>query len=219
LISAPLEDDSLSAAPPETPDWLPALAPFIERDDLSVELKTPITLITGRRIDAVPSVFLRFPRWTGEPFLDDFGKKAAGMIDLDGEHLFAELAVLRLLEKDGWAGRWVNTYSGRGEVWKYLTEWKDVPRDEQRNRPLEEAEPRQLLARIAGMNKPKRYAGCWDTFAWRGSDFAFMECKRTTPKAKDLVTVEQEDWLRSALYVGDPRVTLRSFCFVQWDYR
>jgi len=209
----------MTISPSERPVWYNALSPYIERDDIVVDLKTPINLATGKVIRSVPAVFMRFPRWTGAPFVDDFGKKAAAMIDLDGEHLFAELAVLRLLERDGWSGRWVNTYSGGGEVWKYLTEWKDVPRAEQRNRPLEEAEPRQLLARIAGLNKPARYAGCWDTFAWRGSDFAFLECKRTTSRSKDTTRPEQENWLRSALYTGDSRVSLRSFCFVQWDYQ
>jgi len=201
------------------PAWYPALAPYIERDGGSVELKTPITPITGQSIHAVPAVFMRFPRWTGEPFVDDFGKKSGALIDLNGEHLFAEIAILRLLEAEGWSGRWVNTYSGRGEVWKYLTEWKDVPRAEQRNRPIEEAEPRQLLARIAALNRPARYAGCWDIFAWRDSDVAFFECKRTAPKSTDQVKAEQENWLRSALYTGDPRLNLQSFCFVQWDYQ
>lgn len=200
------------------PAWLPSLRPYVELDNLRVPLKTPIHMPSGQMIHDVPSVFMRFPRWTGPAFVDDFAKKAGGMIELDGEHLFAEIAVLRLLEKDGWSGRWVNTYSGRGEVWKYLTDWRDVPRDEQKHRPIEDPEPRQLLARIAGMNKPARYAGCWDTFAWRGADFAFLECKRTTPTAKNTVKKEQEDWLRSTLYVGDRRVTLNSFCFVQWDY-
>ena len=202
-----------------TPAWLEALPPYVERDDLRIELKVPVTMPSGRMILDVPSVFMRFPRWTGEAFADDFGKKASGMIDLDGEHLFPELAVLRLLERHGWSGRWVNTYSGKGEVWKYLTEWRDVPRAEQRNRVIEDAEPRQLLARVAGLNKPARYAGCWDVYAWRGSEFVFLQCKRGAPKAGDVVKKEQEDWLRSALYLGDSRLTLASFCFVQWDYR
>jgi hypothetical protein len=195
-----------------------AFAPVVERE-FRVELKLPITLPAGRMIHDVPGVFLRFPRWAGAPFVDDLGKKASGMIDLNGEHLFPELAVLRLLENDGWAGRWVNTSGAGAEVWKYLTEWKDVPRDEQRNRGIEDSEPRQLLARIAAFNKPRRYKGCWDVFAWRASEFAFVECKRTTPKAKDVISKEKEEWLRSALYVGDRRVSENSFCFVQWDYR
>jgi hypothetical protein len=70
---------------------LPALAPYIERDDFRVQLKTPIHMPSGKIIADVPGIFMRFPKWSGEPFVDDFGKKAAGMVELDGEHTFAEL--------------------------------------------------------------------------------------------------------------------------------
>jgi hypothetical protein len=199
------------------PTWKSALAPLVE-SEFRVELNVPVTRPAGRMIHDVAAVFLRLPRWTGAPFADDFGKKSAAMVELEGEHLFAELAVLRLLEKEGWSGRWVNTYGGGGEVWKFLTEWKDVPRSEQRSRPIEESQPRQLLARIAGFNKPRRYRGCWDVFAWRGEEFAFFECKRTAPKYKDVVSKEQEEWLRSALYIADLELSEDSFCFIQWDY-
>src|SRR5690606_3515472 len=143
----------------------------------------------------VGGVSMRFPRWTGEPFIDAFGKKASGMIEIGGEHLFAELAVLRLLPNDGWGGRWADTWSARGESWPCLTEWREVPRSAQRRRPIEDPDPRQLLARIAGLNKPARYKGCWDTFAWKGSDFAFLQCRRKAPKSGDVLNREQEDWL------------------------
>ena len=204
---------SLQSISFSNPAWISAFAPFAERD-FRVELAVPITMPAGRMIHDVPGVFVRLPRWKGTPFQDDFGKKSAAMVELDGEHVLAELAVLRILEKEGWTGRWVNT-SGR-EVWKYLTEWKDVPRAEQRNRPIEDADPRQVLARIAGFNKPRRYKGCWDVFAWRDSEFAFVECKRPTGKSKDVISKEKLEWLRSTLYVGG--ISEESFCFVQWDY-
>jgi hypothetical protein len=169
-------------------------------------------------IHDVAGMLLRFPRWDGPPFADDLGKKSAAMIQLAGEHLFAELAVLRLLQADGWEGRWVHTYGGHGEVSMYLTDWADVARAEQRTRPIHDPEPRQLLARIAAFNKPRRYRGCWDVFAWRGAEAAFFECKRTSPRAVDEVSADQEEWLRSALFIGDPRVTLDSFCVAHWDY-
>ena len=198
--------------------WMSSLAPYVEQD-IRVELKVPITLPAGRMIHDVPGIFMRFPRWGGAPFVDDFGKKSAAMVELDGEHLFAELAVLRILEKDGWQGRWVNTYGGGGEVWKFLAEWQDVPRAEQKTRPIHDDAPRQLLARIAGFNKPRRYKGAWDVFAWRDSDFVFMQCKRTAPNDKDVLGKDQQEWFRSALYVGNDEVSERSFCFVQWDYK
>lgn len=200
------------------PAWTSAFRPYIERE-LRVELQTPIRFPAGRVINDVPGVFVRFPMWRGQPFVDDFSRKSAAMIELNGEHLFAELAVLRLLQSDGWDGRWVNTYSGGGEVWKYLTDWEDVPRAEQKTRPISDSEPRQLLARVAGFNKPRRYKGCWSVFAWRSSQVAFVECKRTTSKSKDVVNKEQEEWLRSALFLGDPRMTVDAFCFLQWDYQ
>jgi len=207
-----------ASAPGVVPPWTSAFRGYAERD-FRVELRTPIHFPGGRVIQDVAGVFLRLPMWRGEPFRDDFGKKSAAMIELAGEHLFAELAVLRLMQADGWEGRWVNTYSGGGEVWKYLTEWQDAPRAEQRTRPIHDSEARQLLARIAAFNKPRRYKGCWDTYCWRSGEVAFLERKRTAPTYADVVSKEQEEWLRSALFIGDPRVSLDSFCFVQWDYQ
>ena len=195
-----------------------ALRPCIERDDLRVALKTPIHMPSGRIIPDVPAVFMRFPKWSGAPFSDDFGKKAAGLVELDGEHMFAELAVLRLLEKDGWSGRWVNTQGGKGEVWKYLTRWDDLPRDQQRTRNIEDEEPRRVLARIAS-NRRKRYAGCWDVYAWRDGQFAFLDTRRGPPGPRDEVKADQVDWLHTALLFGDERIKLDSFAVVSWDYR
>ena len=200
---------------PATP-WLEPLLPFAERTDYRVPLRVPVHMPSGRMIHDVAGVFLRLPRWTGEPFADDFGKKAAGMVALEGEHLFAEVAVLRLLERGGWDGRWVSTYGAKGEVWKYLTRWDDVPREEQRNRNIEEAEPRQVLARIASSRK-KRYAGCWDIYAWRGDDFAFLQTRRGAP-GRDEVKADQADWLHMALLFGDERITADSFALVNWEY-
>jgi hypothetical protein len=201
---------------PGNPAWISAFAPYTERT-FRVELKVPITMPAGRMIHDVPGVSVKFPAWTGAPFVDDLGSKSSAMIEVDGEHLFVELAVLRLLERDGWTARWVNTQGAGKEVWKFLTDWKDAPREEQRNRPIEDAEPRQLLARIAGFNKPRRYKGCWDVFAWRGDEFAFVQCKRASAKS-DLIGKDELEWLRSTLYVGDRRTSEESFCVVQWDF-
>jgi hypothetical protein len=199
------------------PAWLGALEPRLERADHRVPLKTPIHHLTGRMVQDVAGAFLRLPRWEGPPFADDLGRRAGAMIEMDGEHVMAEVAVLRLLERAGWEGRWVNTVGGKGEVWKFLTRWDDVPREEQRNRVIEQDEPRRVLARIAS-RAAKRYAGSWDVYAWRGDDFCFLQVKRGAPSERDAVAGPQIDWLHTALLLSDPRVRRESFGFVSWDF-
>ncbi len=161
--------------------------------------------------------FVRLPRRHAAPFADDLGRKAGAMAELDGEPLLAEIAVLRLLERDGWAGRWVYTVGGGGEVSKFLTRWDDVPRDQQRNRIIEEEEPRRLLGRIAA-RAAKRYAGCWDVYAWRGDDACFLQVKRGVPKPADTVPAAQIDWLHTALLLGDGRISRDGFGVVNWEF-
>jgi hypothetical protein len=199
------------------PAWLEALAPHVERSDFRVPLVRPIHLMSGRTVQDVAGVFLRLPRWQGTPFQDDFGKKAGAMVALDGEHLMAELAVLRLLQAQGWDGRWVSTYSAKGEVWKYLVRWDDVARDQQRTRNIEEESPRRLLATIASRAR-KRYKGCWDVFGWRDPAAAFLQLRSGPPRPGDEVKEEQVDWMHTALLLADPRLTVDSFAFVNWDY-
>jgi len=197
--------------------WYSALSPYVERDDLTVTLAHPFLRPTGERVGEIPSVFMRFPMWRGAPFADDFGKKSAAMVDLDGEHLFAELAILRLLERDGWEGRWIYT-TGSGEVSKYLYTWRDVPRQEQPNRPIQNDAARALLYAIADRSG-NRYGGCWGVFAWRENSFAFFEAKRqASPKDKEKLKPAQEAWVRAALSLREQHMSARDFVFVQWDY-
>ena len=199
-----------------TAAWFSALAPYVERDDLSVALTNPFLRPTGERVDSVPSVFVRFPMWRGAAFSDDMGKKTAAMIDLDGEHLFPELAVLRLLERDGWEGRWIHT-SSSGEITKYITDWRDVSRQEQRSRPIQHDGARALLYGIADRSG-NRYGGCWSLFAWRENSYAFFETKRQNPKDKEKLKPAQEAWVRAALSLREQLMSHRDFALVQWDY-
>jgi len=197
--------------------WFSALAPYVERDDPLVELARPFLRPTGERVDSVPSVFMRFPLWRGAPFTDDLGKKTAAMIDLDGEHVFAELAILRLLERDGWEGRWIHA-TGSGEISRYISEWRDVPRAEQKSRPIQHDGARALLYAIADRSG-NRYGGCWSLFAWRGDSYAFFETKRQGPKDKEKLKPAQEAWVRAALSLKQQAMAARDFALVQWEYR
>jgi hypothetical protein len=200
-----------------TAPWFSALASYIERDDLAVELANPFLTPNGERVAELPSVFMRFPMWRGAPFVDDLGKKTAAMIDLDGEHLFPELAILRLLERDGWEGRWIHTTS-KGEISTYLTDWKDVPRQEQRSRPIQHDGARAVLYAIADRSG-NRYGGAWSVFAWRENRYAFFEAKRQNAKDKEKLKPAQAAWVRAALSLRQQFMAATDFALVQWDYR
>jgi hypothetical protein len=200
------------------PAWAPALSPSLG-EIIRVPLATPIHTRIGDPIMDVAGAVVRFARWTGPAFADDLGKKAAAFVELQGEHLFPELAVLRLLEREGWEGRWVITSGGaHGEIWKLLSRWLDVPRAEQKHVPIEDASARQLLAGIAHANKPARYAGCWNVFAWRGSEYLFLECKRASGPKIDPLKAKQVEWMRMALASQPGVLRPDSFCVVHWDY-
>jgi hypothetical protein len=198
--------------------WYTALAPYVERRDLAVQLTRPVNHRATGLVAEIPSLFMRFPLWRGPAFVDDFGKKSAAMVDLEGEHVFAEIAVLRLLQREGWDGRWVNTYGGHGQIWKLLTDWADLPRKEQRTQPITDGPARELLSRIAASTSEGGFTGCWDIYAWKGIERVFIECKRQSPRYRDRVKPEQEEWVRAALSLEHPQLTPASFCFVQWDY-
>ncbi len=200
------------------PAWAPAFAPFL-REVIRVPLATHIHTRLGDPVQDVAGAVLRLPHWSGPAFVDDLGKKAAAFVELDGQHLFAELAVLRLLEREGWEGRWVITTGGaHGEISKLLTRWQDVPRADQKHAPIEDAAARQLLTGIAHANKPARFAGCWSVFAWRGGAYLFLECRRASGSKIDPVKAKQVEWMRMALASQPGILRPDSFCVVQWDY-
>ena len=205
----------------DLPAWRKAFESTIEVDDLPTPLRSPIQLESGEVITQAPGCFLRFDYWNREPIEHDFGKGKSAMTDLWGEHLFGEIAILRLLEMDGWSGRWVNNYGGS----KFLTSWDpDGPNKDQTHVPIEEQEARELLARVFCKNGQK-YGGCWDIFAWKDRQYLFAEAKAqrkeraSSPRYGDLPTENQGKWLKTALDLEDPQLELSSFVFVQWDYR
>ncbi len=202
----------------QQPAWAPALSPVI-REIIRVPLATHIHTRLGDPIPDVAGVVVRFAQWAGPAFVDDLGKKAGAMVELDGEHLFPELAVLRLLEREGWEGRWVITTGAKhGEISKLLTRWQDLPRADQRHVPIEDPGARQLLAGIAHANKPARYAGCWGVFAWRAGAYLFLECRRAQGAKIEPVKAKEVEWMRMALASQPGLLKPDSFAIVQWDY-
>lgn len=137
----------------------------------------------------------KLPLWRGSPISDTYGGKA--VLDCDGEPLFAELTVLRSLEKEGWSGVWVDSF--RRKFRQALPPSQcDLP-----------AGPKALFDRIATFNGTAQ--GCWDVFVWKPGEFIFAECKRCR---RDRIRKSQLRWLEAALACG---LTLDDFVIFEWD--
>jgi hypothetical protein len=155
-----------------------------------------IALSTGSLI-RIPKATPRFHRWTGAPPGDTYGGKV--VLDFDGKPVFAELAILRIMQADGWNGVWVDTYSRKYRV----AYWGDstgvvLPRDQE-----------EFLETIHAQAGTRN--GCWDVFCWKDGDRLLAESKHS---GKDRIRKTQIKWLAAAL---DLRVSLSSFLVVEWS--
>jgi hypothetical protein len=151
----------------------------------------------GRTV-AVAKATPTFVRWHGAPPGDDYGGKE--ILDVDGRPAFAELAILREFERDGWAGVWVDTYRNKFR----RAYWGGEPAVQLP--PM----PREVLDRIVDARGGRR-RGTWDVMCWRKSRVVFAESKR---KNRDRIRQDQVGFLAAALEVG---LSASSFLIVEWD--
>src|SRR3989344_756240 len=148
---------------------------------------------------AVPKYFLEFKEWSGTPIVDTYGNKV--VLDFDGEPLFAELAVLRLFQKNYWQGAWVDSYRRKFRVGlPGIVEPIDLPQ--------KQAELIRTLREKTG-----RFGGCWDVVVWKDSTMLFIELKR---QKKDDIQDTQVEWLATALGSG---LTAANFALAEWNLK
>jgi len=112
-----------------------------------------IVLPSGEAV-RVPTRHLSFEAWSGPPISDTYGGKA--VLDLNGEPLFAELAILRLLQREGFDGVWGDTFRHRFRQSIALEECK-LP-------PWVQAEFEKIVGEIGN------WSGCWDVLAWKSEN-------------------------------------------------
>jgi hypothetical protein len=142
----------------------------------------------------MPTCFHSFKAWKGHPISDTYGGKA--VIDCDGEPLFAELAILRMIQAKGWKGVWIDTYRRKFR--------QSLP-----PQSCELPEHAQAVLERASAGHKWR-PGCFDVFGWKDGQYLFAEAKR---KGKDAIRETQFNWLESALDSGLP---LESFLIFEW---
>lgn len=139
--------------------------------------------------------------WHGAAPTFDFGRKP--ILNFQGKPVFAELAILRLLQADGWEGAWIETYGGTHYLRDMPADWKL-----QSGHVTIPAEREALLKRIWGKGKT---TACFDVMVWKDNQVLFCEAKR---KKKDRLTDAQYKFIEGALECG---VRPEQFLIVEWD--
>lgn len=168
-------------------------------DLLKPESEQRIVLPSGLEVE-LPKTSPLFRKWTDPLPADTYNKKP--VLEFNGEMVFAELAILRIFERDGWEGRWIDSFSNKYRIgyWGEDTT-KDLPA---RQTAIPSWDSIRALANCEG--------GCFDVFCWRGGSVMFAEAKW---KAHDTIRLAQRQWLQTALDAGIP---LDSFLIVEWGF-
>jgi len=125
---------------------------------------------------------------------DSYGHKP--VLDYNGQPLFAELNILRLLQASGWEGVWIDTYRKKfRQSWPHFCDL-----------------PPQVHDFLGKANQDRKWPrGCWDVLAWSGGEYLFVEAKR---RSKDRIPRAQKEWLESALTAG---LRLENFAVCEWE--
>jgi hypothetical protein len=166
-----------------------------------------IHIINGKEL-AIPVIHLAFKKWQGKPIANTFGGK--GLVEYEGEPMFAELAIQKLAAKGGWNSRWVETY-GMGKLPYYFTNWGDTSLKEQLQDPIVDQEQIDNLALVAKHNNDS-YSGCWDVLMWNEHRTVFVEAKLTN---SDRFRATQDRWLTAGLKAG---LQSADFVIVWWSF-
>jgi len=112
---------------------------------------------------------------------------AKPLVSVKGDAMFGELAVVRLLEADGWDAVWVDTF--HRELWRAMP-----------HRALPVALPAAIQARFDAIVAANdgRTAGCFDVLAWRGERVAFVDYR----EAGDSPNRGAARWIEAAIEAG-----------------
>lgn len=139
-----------------------------------------------------------FNEWTGIHNFDTYNGKP--LLVLENEPLFAELLFLRLLEKEGYKGIWVDTY--RNKFWQRLPHFSF---------PVIIDKTLETIYNEIYTLKGGKKSGCFDVIAYKDDQFIFAELKR---KKKDEIQDSQIEWLNAALKLKSEK---NKFLLVEWE--
>jgi hypothetical protein len=158
--------------------------------ELAVRTETVAQPLPSGLMVRIESLTVRFPS-ADPPRLSDgvlsrtYTSKP--LVNVDGDGVFGEIAIVRNLRKDGWSAVWADTFHGR----KF---WAEMPVG---------ASPVALPPRVRGLydriaERKGNPNGCFDVIGWKAGRVVWLEYKGP----KDRPNRNEELWIDAALACG-----------------
>jgi hypothetical protein len=143
-------------------------------------------LPSSRQVVSVPVYVRREILWTGEAPRGLGAIPYKRLYAFEGDPLYPELLVVRLLERAGWGAAWRKTWNG-------VSYWRDVN---------ETVEPGPLaMSIVEQITRQAGYEGSWDIVAWRDRELRLLASR---PAGGQRVSAYMADWLDAAMRMGVP---------------
>jgi hypothetical protein len=158
---------------------------------------TPLVLPKSKNTVEILTLLRHEQLWTRSPPASFGSVPNKPALQFEGQPTWAEIILLRLLERDGWSGAWVKNW-GRRAFWRDVLEVVELPQS-----------AHNIFSRIE-KRVGGRGSGCWDIFAWHEDEYLFVESKQ---HKRDQIRPTQLNWIESALEEGMP---ISSFVIVEW---
>ncbi len=121
---------------------------------------------------------------------------------LDGEDLFAEIALVKMLQKDGWSAVWVDCWRS-----KFHLDMPGTP-----NGTITFDDLSKVPSLKPHLNAFREFSGGWDVLAWKDEKVLFCESKRTK---KDKLKPNQFAWMEERL---DEGARPSNFLIAEWSF-
>lgn len=163
-------------------------------------IETEIINLKNREQILLDKYIFEFNIFENSSEFDNYGGKV--IFDYEGEPAFAELMLLKLLEKHNYKGVWVDTYRNKFRI--------------ALNREIKKQDiDKRIITIIEKIYKIKgeRKSSCFDVVAVNNTnEFIFCELKRGK---KDKIRDSQIEWLEAAKKINEPI----QFIIAEWGIK
>jgi hypothetical protein len=171
------------------------LAPSLRK--LAEGVEVHLVMLPDGSSAKIPQWTIRFPpanpdRLPADALARTYTSKP--LVEVGGEALFGELAIVRWLQRDGWDAVWVDSYHEKG---RHKLFWQALPHETEPYDLSQVPRAWEMYERIVEANGG-RAAGFFDVLAWQGSRMLYIEYKG----AGDRPNANEAAWVQAAVGAG-----------------